>query len=570
MNVKRILPVLLLFVFLAAGLAGLRHLAATRVAHHLQAAGIELQTTPAIAFFPPAIRLGAVAWQGQIRKIGLRFSASDVQASPRLASLLTGRLSLEEVRISAPVIRLSEAGGRAPASLPQAFPEIGRIVCQDGSLRWQRDGESVALDNLRLTAANIRPRAEFELQGDFLLACSGAGLPNVTGNSALRAKVRYYAPNLSVRDLHATATLTAPDSLASLSPLTLELSGSLDLDSGALRLQAAAFALPGFEITGNGLYGDGAFQGECALASTRPLPFASSLKLASRLLIHDRRILLPAIAASLDSCKGAGAMEISYGAGAPKARASFKMGALQLAGARPYAAMPGLPQLPPLPDFQLDVAFTEIRAGNFSIGQPELELAGGSGIIELRRFSCRPGQGKLVASGSVDSRQDLWRLAATGEDLPLGELLALAGLEGFTDGPASLELEFALPVENGRFALPRLTGFASLAFRDLRLAFLRELTSLLPLLGPVSEIQEVVKNGRIGLKAADGMLDISPFRFSGEGLAGQGQGRLDLADKTLRGDFDLVLGRLEIPVSVSGPLARPDISVRPPLWKKRP
>lgn len=572
MTVKKILLFSLILAAMAASLYVARQLGSIWLANRLQAAGLALQAKPEIHFFTPGVNLGNLSWQANLHKFRLQFSATALQATPRLASLLRGKLELEEIRIQTPVLRISAADSAATDmhNFLAPLPAIARLVCQDGQVEWRRGDHLLRLSNLRLTAANIIPREEFDLQSDFILAIAAPGLPAITSNSALRTKARYYAPNLSLRDLHATATLTEPSSLASFSPLALELNGSFDFESERCRIQIAKLGLPAFEITGGGSYVNDSFTGDVALTSLKPLPFATYLKLTSPLVAQPEFLRLPAIGVGLDNCKGSGSLEIGFLPGAsPKITASFRMGTLQIpeqASQRKDSHLTTtIPQISSLPDFRIGFAFTEIRRGDLRLTSPTLEITGGNDSVALNHLSCQLGEGIFHASGSANFKRNLWQLAANGENLPLGLLLRQAGIDGFMDGPANLKLQFAIPSDHGQFLLPGLAGNASLEFKNLRLAFLQDLASLLPVLGPASEISDIVKNGKLIVNAFDGQLNISSFQFSGDGLRGNGDGRINLAEQTVDGNFDLFLGKLKIPLSFAGPLAHPAINLNSPL-----
>lgn len=573
---KKALLISLLLAILALGCYSADWMGCGWLESRLQTAGFAMRSRPELSFFPPAINIGEFDWQGRFHGLKLELAASELRAVPRLADLFQGVLAFEEIRINAPALGLSDArvDGQSDHIAASPLPAIEKLICQDGSIKWTCANDVLELSNLRMSVTNIKPREDLELQSDFILAYTGRGLPAVTSNMALRAKARYYTPNLSLSDLHATATLTEPATLGRLSPLTLELNGSMDLESGRCRLQAAMLGLPGFEINGNGVYQDGAFDGNAMLSTTRPLTFATSFKLASPVVAHQGSIQLPKLTASLDQCKGTGQAEIQFSPGRrPKLFASLRMGALQLPVSHRQSKrfkQIDLPQRAPLLDFDLAIAFTEIRRGEFRISLPDIKLAGNETSIELRQFSCQPGGGSLRGNGVAHFKQKLWRLAVNGENLPLGDLIRMGGIDGFSDGSANLDLRLALSTANGNFSLPSLAAKGSLDFQNLRLAFLEDIAALLPTLGPKSEFSDIIRKGNIGIEASNGHLSISPFLFKGPGIRGNGFGRIALADKTVQGELNLFLGRFEIPLAFSGPLDNPDISINSPLLKTVP
>lgn len=569
MAVKRILLALLIICGLAIASAGALRLVSSRLGESLLAAGLEFESPPHISFFPPSLATGNLVWHGRIAGYQLDFSARSAHAALKPASLLAGKPEFIELEINKPDLEINPSAAPAPvqASLAGEMPSIGRLVCQDGRIRLHANDRKLVLENLRLTAANLKSREEIDLQSDFTLNYSAPGLPLVTSISAIQTKARYYAPNLTLRDLRATMTLTSPAAMGRISPLTIGLNGGIDVETSRGRIQALSLSFPGVAIKGHGQSAEDAFQGAVEINVTTP--FHEPVNLASALTITKDQIQLPGLKINFNNCSGVGAVSIAFlPAGSPQVKANFQMGSLELPIMQTSAEAGFQALLPaahlPVPDFHLTAAFTEIRSGAFHLSSPAIRIAGDNNGIRLEEFSCSPGHGKLLVSGEGDFLQNSWRLTARGDGVLLGEFLDLCDLEGFEYGPANFELGLKIESADRHFLLPTLAGRGNLEFRDLRLKFMQDLAPLLPTLQPLASLPDLIKKGKIGMVASNGVLEIAPFQFAGKNIKGDGSARVDLAERRLKGAFVFSVNELRIPISLSGSFDDPDIQIRSP------
>lgn len=187
----------------------------------LGGSSLELGAQPQFSLFPPRLSFADISWRGSLNGLAASFSAAGAEVRPDLLAFIFGKGGLAEVVLDHPILTIAQTPEAGKTSQPGAIrlPVLERLVVRDGRLRLP----GLELGNLRLTATNLNPRQEADVQCDFMLA---AGATQI-GAVALKSKLHYYAPSLTFRSGFASFTAEGLD----LSPVQAQFSGSITFAS---------------------------------------------------------------------------------------------------------------------------------------------------------------------------------------------------------------------------------------------------------------------------------------------------------------------------------------------------
>ncbi|MDE7370908.1 MAG: hypothetical protein K2N07_04040 [Desulfovibrio sp.] len=265
---------------------------------------LELKETPHISLLPPGLRFGAARWSGALDGNAVAVSLAGGMARLELEPLLSGALVISELRLDRPEadIRLAApAVGDAesrPAQAPatsdtnerkapdDALPfELGRLTVSQGALHLEDGSRDIRVSGFNLALENLRRREEAGIQGDMVVAVaesrtdSGNGksgkdaaatAPLLKGNLAFKGQLRYYAPNLTFRQVSVAFTPLEGLIPRELAPLQLTCEGALDLAALRLGLAEARLTAPQgrLELKGEGWLAPPAFKGDVTLTGS--------------------------------------------------------------------------------------------------------------------------------------------------------------------------------------------------------------------------------------------------------------------------------------------------------------
>lgn len=267
-------------------------------------APLELRDTPHLSLLPPGIRFGTAHWQGEIDGNAVAVSVEGGMARLELSPLFSGQLVISEIRLDRPEAEVRLAAARA-AGVPPAQPgaeraprerkapddtlpfELARLTVSQGALSLTDAESSTRISGFNLTLENLRRREEAAIQGDMVLALAGTSKDTATlleGNLAFKGSLRYYAPNLTFRQVSLAFTPLAGLIPRELAPLQLTLEGALDLASLRLAVAEARLASPQGRVTlkGEGGLTPPAFKGDVTFTgSARKLAALGGVSLAS-------------------------------------------------------------------------------------------------------------------------------------------------------------------------------------------------------------------------------------------------------------------------------------------------
>ena len=626
---KRVLLILLGAVLLlgAAGAFCLSRMDAgfvveriAEVTERATGAPLLLEAPPHLTLLPPGIRFGQARWQGTLGGNALEVSLHGGMARLELAPLFSGNIVISELRLDRPEadIRLGPPGGDpGAAGTPDKAPdaarkapddalpfELARLTVSQGSLRITDGARRAAISGFNLALENLRRREEASVQGDLVLAVSEAApatadaAPLLEGNLAFKGGLRYYAPNLTFRQLSLVFTPLGGVIPRGLAPLQLTGEGALDLASLEFRLGAARLSAPQARLTlqGQGALAPPAFAGDAQLTGSveklaalaglaLPGAGADSLDLRCRLGLTRQGLRLTGIggAAAGVSLDGALALELPAARGAaPALSGSLRLGALALdrwlgaappreaqapapqAAPRPAQAAPAA-AASPLPALDLRLAIAALRHGAFALQDVSLHLTGAAGRYALRDLGAKlPGGGALGGALTLDRDAGAWTLAASGREINIGALCAAAGKPGLASGRGAFNARLRAAGTDSRALLASLEGDGVLEAHDLASPALHGAVAALkalPLRGLA--IPDRIDSVAAPFTASGGEITARPVTILAGGLSARGEARVSLPREYLEGSATVAAAGLTIPLDFKGPFGDIAVSVDP-------
>lgn len=591
-------------------------------------APLQLAATPHISLLPPGVRFGAARWSGEPGGNAVAVSLQGGMARLELRPLLSGNIVISELRLERPEadIRLAAAedagaarrippGGRGrgeagPVPSPRRAPddappfELGRLTVTQGSLRLA-DGARVArVSGFNLALENLRRREETAIQGDMVLSLTEAATPGaraaekaaplLEGNLAFTGSLRYYAPNLTFRQVSLAFTPLAGVIPRELAPLQLTGEAALDLANLRLNLAEARLTTPQARLTlqGEGTLAPPAFAGAgrlsgqaAALAALAGLSVpggsGDGVEAAFRLDLSGDSLRLTGLNAAGAGLTLGGDLAVSLptsAQAAPAVRGSLRLGALDLApwlaGGKTGGSAPGDGEKASgpaaggkrapggLPGLDLRLSMAALRYGAIGLADLTTRLTGSAGRYSLEDIAARlTTGGALKGTLTADLAAAAYSLKATGTGVDIGPLCAAAGKAGLAGGTASFSVDLRAAGADSRALLASLDGEGALEARDLSAPALRDAAAALkalPLRGLT--VPDRIATASAPFTARRGEITARPVTLAAEGLSARGEARVSLAREYLEGSATVSAAGLNIPLAFKGPFG--DVAVR--------
>lgn len=588
-------------------------------------APLTLAAPPRLSLLPPGIRFGQARWSGEPDGNAVAVSLQGGMARLELAPLLSGNIVISELRLERPEadIRLAPAAtakgrgagapsGTAEAKSParaapdDALPfELGRLTVTQGALRLTDGGRRIVLSGFNLSLENLRRREEASLQGDLVLELGrdapGAAdaAPQLAGNLAFKGALRYYAPNLTFRQLSLAFTPLGGLIPRGLAPLQLTGEGALDLASLRLKLAEARLAAPQARLTlrGQGALAPPAFTGEARLTGQAgklaalaglagPDGEADRLDLRSRVELTGPTLRLAGIGGEAAGVSFGGEVSVGLPTDAEQAlsvRGALRLGTVDLgpwlaegkaagpaparAGATkaPKAPAPGKEAPGGLPALDLRLTIAVLRHGAFALRDLSTRLTGAAGRYSLDGLTMRLATGgALQGSLSADLAQSAYSVTATGTGVDLGPLCAAAGHAGLVSGTAAFNARLRASGVESRALLASLEGEGLLEARDLSapaLAGAAAALKALPLRGLT--VPDRIATLSAPFTARKGEITARPVTLAADALSARGEARVSLPREYLEGSATVSAAGLTIPLTFKGPFGGIGVSVDP-------
>lgn len=603
-HMKKIFLIILLVLalMLAAVIAWLRYGSGAWIAGQIAeysrqytGSNITLQQTPATRIFPPALVLGGLSWESPDKSYLVSIRSLNIK--PDSLSLLLGRLNLSEILLEGINIKInlqqevvkdsSPANPKAQNSKVESsrgLPfEIGRLIAQKGTVEIFSGNAHVLLDKVNFTADELRNRQEARLAGDFVLSVFSAGEAEadawLAGNLAFRAKARFYAPNLTLRQTTVTFTATRGEALGWMSPLQLVLDAAINLDSLDLKATQASLSSAQGKLgfSGNVNFKQENASGQCTLAVDLPkiLGQATDATFAddeSLLVIHspiefaNSVISLSEIAVKSGVSEGSGKLTFRLPEVGASAALSGNLAFRRLAlwsnqtrgkdkaqseskgnirgSATPYRLFPQL---------DLRLAADDFQYGSFRAKKLRASLQGAEGIYALKDGAMQWADGAIEASATGNFSEGSFEVKARGENINAGLGLQESGFKGFSGGEANFRADLftkGLDIESLRSTL---SGKASFGVNEVKINLLENLSKFLPAGAAKKYFPDAVQLFTVEMRAKNGNLNIDSLKLEAKSLEATGTAQYSPTLGKIDGKLDLKVGPISLPLAFSGP-----------------
>lgn len=558
---------------------------------------LKFSGNPEISLFPASITLRGVSWQSPGKEPLYKFSAGFIRASFDLFSFIHKQIRIKEVfaieaRLeingdapSPPPASGGDAGGGQEADSGKLSFLLDRVVARDGAFSYFYSGQAIQLSQINLSADGFGPRREANVKCDFFSNSLIAGSA-VTGNMAIRTKLKYYHPNLTFRNLAATFTATENPAFTFLSPLSLEGEGALNINNLLVRVTSAQIktAIGQFIVKGEYESAGESFSGHVSWDFNMASPRAPAgdlekygVALESPVEYKDNVLSFPDIAVSAGSSKGSGELSLSFPPGdAPdKISGKLELGVVNLPAKkesgetkirrsrdRGGAAMSW-------PSLDISLTAAGVQYGDFSCRDLSLALTGESGVYALKDLRFAWASGEAEGSGSVDLPGKTITLATSGKNIDIGKALLELGVDGFRGGAADFDSRLVFTGLDWKNIKRNLAGDINFTARNVRVALMERIVKFVSRFSSsAGALPESIDIFSVKARAEKGMLKVDPALLKSNALAAEARGEIDLERETMDAQLDLRIFGMAFPIALSGPLSNLSWRIEPSWLKK--
>lgn len=557
---------------------------------------------PRLSLFPLGVDFGRLAWQQEAPDKSLTVSAAGGHARVALSPLFSGRIVMEEIVLTGPELSvvLREPAAGTPSAPAEAAPpapaaataeanvpsdelplELGLVRVEKARVSLtDAAGDRFAISDLHLTLQNVRRHADVALDTSFSYALSQGG-KDISGSLALKASVRYYAPNLTIRGLQLGLNPQTGPLPAALGPLSLQGEAALNFSTRKLRLQNVALACASShaELSGEADLASLSFAGALSLV-TAPRTVAAlwgirlpqqgedRLELSTGLECAPDRAALHQLKAVRGKTRLDGSLTFLLRA-EPDIRGSLHLGDVVVEQYLPEKSSPTAdspaapagkgtervaqaPATPAFPTLDVSLAVDSLRYKGMGAQGLNLRLQGEKGRYRLQDLRCRlAGGGDIAGKGAADLTQKRYDLTLKADGVDIGGLTHMLGKGRPAEGKAWLTADVSTAGESSEKLLAALDGKGSLEVRDLHLQALSALPRDIP--GVSGAIPNRIARVQVPFVIRQGEVTSKPIVASADTLNANGQATASLPRKRLHATADVRTLGLTIPVIVDGP-----------------
>lgn len=558
---------------------------------------------PRLSLYPLGVDFGRLAWKREQADKSLAVSAAGGHARVALSPLFSGNIVVEEITLTGPaldiVLHAPAAGtpheekeavpsAQAPAAADADVPsdvlplELRQVRVEQARINFtDAVGNRLGIDGLHLDLKNVRRHADMTVDTGFSYSLSQGG-QDISGSFALKATVRYQAPNLTVRDLQLGLTPKSGPLPEGLGPLALQGEAALNFATRKLRLQNVALACASSraELSGEADLGSRSFAGALSLV-TAPRALAAlwgvrlpqqgedRLEVSTGLECSPSRVALHQLKAARGKTHLEGSLDLSLRPDTA-IRGNLRLNDIVIEHYLPEEASPTTAAAPASPsdgkgtervtsstttDFPtLDVslAVDSLRYKKMGVQGLALRLQGEKGRYRLRDLRCRLACGGAVAgTGSADLPQKRYALSLKADDVDIGGLTQMLGKGRPADGKAWLTADLSAAGESSENLMASLDGKGALEVRDLHLQALSALPRDIP--GVSGAIPKQITRVQVPFVVRQGEVNAKPIVASSDALNANGQATASLPRKRLHATADVRTLGLTIPVIIDGP-----------------
>ena len=498
-----------------------------------------LERTPQLSFMPLGVSFGAATWgmaDGKPAAQGISVAVKGGVVRLDLLPLLSGRIVVREVRLDSPqvVVRPEGTAAAAPAKTPKSagteiLPlELARLSISNGSLLLDMGKGQVRVENFNASVTDMKPGGEASVKLDMGVACAE---PAVTGNLAFAAYIRQMNGGVALRQAKVTFT---------------QLRGPLPAVAGPVQVALDAMLTSGQAALDN-IKGS---LGNITLAGAVALEWGEVPAVRGRLQLGDINV---------------DALLAATGKNTPSPADSMAAAPAQSANAA--NAKDGKPAV--YPQVDMDIQALSVTVRKVRLQQLRAHVKGQGG--HSTQYAAAPLSwtfatgGTYAGTASVELPGLRYRSSGAVQGLVLGALMQAVQGKRPVDGVASLDYSLSCEGKDAAAIKGSLAGKGLLAATDMQLNGV----SLLPKGAPVQGgIPTHFSQLRVPFTAQNGIISINGMSLHGEGISAAGKGMVRLPQEDMDMAATLSMLGMQIPVTISGPLANLSYGVDP-KWAAR-
>lgn len=547
----------------------------------------QFQKNPEISLFPPTLNFKNVSWQSSANSPEIRLAVQKASVKVALSSLFSGQMAIREINLDNPVLEISDHGDSSRDRQKsrqisgnergELHFEIDRLLIQNGKFVYKDASIKYDFTEMNVSADNLGPKLEADIKCDFLLDAARVsgnekGSRLFSGNLAISAKMRYYLPNLTLRQASATFTPTQGVLPLWLSPLGLEFEGAINLDNRDLRVNNASFSFPSGQMAlkGAGNLDNKTFMGHATLElDTGKLCGFTFNTQKNRELVADGalsfnkdRAGLQNLAVQTGDSQGSGNLEFKLPNGKNPVLVSgqLTLGQLdllktcihsgqgrQVTGSQAGIAVP----MDSYPEVNIKISAQGIKYGKFHVGNIHFGVNGENGIYAVRQLDMDWAGGRIEASMSCALPDGQIIISAQGENIDPANAIGQFGLGGFSGGRGKFRADLAASGPDMDSVKKTMGGSIYCEAANVRIEALTEMSKLLPTLGK-NYIPEGVELFSANAAVKKGIMDIKPITLKSRGLDAAGNAVFNLPADYLDGNIRLKTMGLDLPLVFRG------------------
>lgn len=572
---------------------------------------LKFKKNPKITLFPATISLEGLSLQGDKKELAINFSAKLLRLRFDLSSLLNDQIHIREIFVSEANLKILNKGAFSQNS-SQKKPEkkqnnavfeklpflLDRIVLQNSTVSYASSEFALWLSRMNLSAEHFGARQETDIKCDFFSSLGKASLGEAqaatAGNMAIRAKLRYYAPNLTFRQSSLTFTATRGQTLAALSPLSIEAEGSLNLNDLSLHLNSSQLKAAPFQLVlkGDYLSDKNIFDGHISL-DYNPMPAMKTLEdgkdntnynivLASPVQYAGKLLNFPDIAISSGTSKGSGNLQYKFASSgqAPKLQGNLAFCALNFLNKnkdeKNVLKTKNLQERKignenfVWPDIDISFSAPIINYDKFSAQDLHFQFLGKSGKYDLKNLHFLWASGKTDGIGHINMSDQILLLETSGKDLNIGRALWELGIDGFQDGVGNYQAKLAFSGFDSYTIKKSLAGDFSFSANHVKISLLTEIIKFLSRFS--LKASSIIPNGidlfSVKAHAENGKINLDPLLLESKVLTANAHGNIDLLSDEFNAQLSLNVFGMNLPIALGGQLSNPSWRIEP-TWFKR-
>lgn len=545
-------------------------------------APVLLKDAPVVGFFPPEANFGEASWHCMVNDQEWRVSLRKAVIRLDILSLLQGDIKFTAVELDSP-LGVLETFMEGNKSGPYAGPDssshtegganfqIERLTMRDGEFVWKNAQEELKIDSINISADNISDRQWTTIKSDFTIQRQSGRSVSSLGNLALKAKLRFYEPNLTFRDVAATFTPTIGNWPQILSPIKLEMEGALNIDDQNFRLGSMKIVYPQSQLSasGEGSLSARRFSGNVS-GEWQQGEGENALYVTGHAEITANSLSFTDVAVKYGDAAGDGLLTITMpDNGSPVSiQGNISMGEIDASDIvkkhdgtvatseepiQPQSAAGGISW----PEIDFKAAIAGIKLKRCRLNKISFFLEGSAGNYGLNNITFDWAGGQVNGSANMNMPAGEYHLTATGKRMNFGETLAQIGLTGIEGGSADLETHLSASGFSWRQIVSSLAGNGRLESSGASIGILKEIAHMLPIPGGSKFVfPDKVGHLAAAFTSSGGVMDIRPITLTAGSVRAAGSAIANLGNSYLNGSIVFNLAnypQMNLPVTFKGP-----------------